>query len=87
MATAPQLDPLTEVLIDDLMASGRFAARSDVLRYGVKLAHDEENLANEPLDAETIAAIERGIQDAEAGRVRPAEEVFEELRQRYTNWK
>jgi antitoxin ParD1/3/4 len=29
------------------------------------------------------AAIERGIADADAGRVRPAEEVFAELRTKY----
>lgn len=66
MATAPQLDPITEAMIDDLMASGRFAARADVLRFGVKLAHDQENGADEPLDAETIAMLEARIAEADA---------------------
>lgn len=87
MATQLNLDPLTETMIDDLMASGRFTERADVLRHGVRLAHDLENAVDEPLDAETIAAIERGIDDVEAGRVLPAEQVFEELRLRYQNWK
>ena len=89
MATAPQLDPLTEVMINDLMASGRFAERTDVLRHGVKLAHDEDQLAHEPLDAETIALLEERLAEADANPEAslPAEQVFRELRQRYETWK
>lgn len=32
---------------------------------------------------ETIAAIREGLEDMKNGRTRPAEEVFEELRQKY----
>ena len=86
MATAFQLDPLTEQLIDDLMASGRFAERADVVRHGITLAHRQQH--NEPatLDEAAIAAIDRGLADGEAGRVVPAEQMFDELRQRYNNW-
>lgn len=81
MATRLTLDPETEVLIDDLMASGRFADRVDVLRHGIRLAHDEDQAVDEPLDAETLAELERRIAEADAdpdGGI-PAEEVFAEL--------
>ena len=87
MATAFQLDPMTEQLIDDLMASGRFAERADVVRHGITLAHRQAHNDPAPLDEATIAAIERGLADGEAGRVVPAEQVFDELRQRYKNWR
>ena len=32
------------------------------------------------------AALEKGIADSKAGRVRPAEEVFARLEERYRNW-
>ena len=87
MATQLKLDPETELLIDDLMASGRFADRTDVLRHGVRLAHDGR--ADEPLSADHLALLERRIAEADAdpdGGI-PAEEVFAELRQRYKTWK
>ena len=76
MATQLQFDSETELLIDDLMASGRFADRVDVLRHGIRLAHDEE-----PLDAETLALLEERVAAADAdpdGGI-PAEEVFAEM--------
>lgn len=82
MATQVKFDPETETLIDDLMASGRFADRVDVLRHGVWLAFNEDQLADEPLDAETIAELERRIAEADAdpdGGI-PAEEVFAEMK-------
>lgn len=89
MATQPKFDPETETLIDNLMASGRFVDRADVVRHGVWLAFNEDQAADEPLDAEGIAELERRIAEADAdpdGGI-PAEEVFAELRQRYQNWK
>ncbi len=81
MATQLKLDSLTEMLIDDLMASGRFAEREEVLRHGVKLAHDKENGAGEPLDAETIALLEQRITGANANPDHsiPADQVFDDL--------
>lgn len=42
----------------------------------------EHELSPEELQ-ESVQAIRRGVQDAHAGRIRPATEVFEELRARY----
>lgn len=89
MATQLKFDPETEVLIDDLMSSGRFADRADVLRHGVWLAFNEDQASDEPLDAAAIVELERRIAEADAdpdGGI-PAEEVFAELRHRYQNWK
>lgn len=78
MATQLKLDPETEALIDDLLASGRFSDRVEVLSHGIKLAHDE---ADEPLDAETLAMLEERIAEADADPDggTPAEEVFAEM--------
>ena len=79
MATHLKLDGETEQLIDSLMATGQFAERADVVRHGIRLAHEEDRLADEPLSAEDEEAIERGLADVAAGRVRPAEDVFDEV--------
>lgn len=81
MATQLNLDAETELLIDDLMASGRFAGRVDVLRHGIRLAHDQDQSAGEPIDAELIALLEERIAEADAdpqGGI-PAEQVFDVL--------
>ena len=85
MATQLTLDPETELMIDDLIASGRFAERTDVLRHGVKLAHDEGAGDDGPLSPQVIAGIERGLADAAAGRVLSAEQVRSELERRHSS--
>ena len=77
MARSVELGKLEEV-VDRLVASGRYNSKSEVLREGVRLVEEREKRL-EALDA----ALARGMADVEAGRVKPAEEVFDELRQRY----
>jgi antitoxin ParD1/3/4 len=67
-----------EETVTRLVATGRYNSRSEVLREGVRLVEEREK-ALAALDA----ALERGIADADAGRVFPADEVFSELRARY----
>ncbi len=67
-----------DVAIERLVASGRFSSKSDVIREGVRLIEEREKRL-----AALDAAIERGIADADAGRVSPAKEVFAELKARY----
>ena len=55
---------------------------SEVVRAGLRLLENDEDLRKRKL-AELDAALARGMADAEAGRVVPAEEVFAELRGRY----
>ena len=77
MARSVELGKLEEV-VDRLVASGRYNSKSEVLREGVRLVEEREKRL-EALDQ----ALARGLADVEAGRVRPAKEVFDELRQKY----
>ncbi|MFI4934313.1 MAG: type II toxin-antitoxin system ParD family antitoxin [Caulobacterales bacterium] len=70
-------DPL-ERFVDELVRNGRYNSKSEILREGVRLIQERERRLV-ALDV-MIAA---GIADAEAGRVRPAEDVFAELKARY----
>ena len=69
-------------MIDDLMASGRFAERADVLRHAVRLAyadcHDDQ-----PLAPTMLARLEARIAEADADSAGgiSAEEVFAEMEQ------
>ena len=72
------LDALLVRELDDLVATGRFTSREDAIRHAVKLVWDAE-YAPKPLGQEERAGVERGLADAQAGRVRPVDEVFEEL--------
>ena len=67
-----------EDVVERLVASGRYGSRGEVIREGVRLVDERERKL-----AALDAALARGIADAEAGRVYPAEEVFAELKARY----
>ena len=67
-----------ESFVAKLVETGRYNSKSEVLREGVRLVEEREKRLV-ALDE----ALARGLADVDAGRVRPAEEVFEELRQRY----
>ena len=65
-----QVPPDVESSVRDFMAKGRFADEGEVLRKAMAALKRHE------LD---LAAIQEGIDDFEAGRVRPWEEVKAEL--------
>jgi antitoxin ParD1/3/4 len=67
-----------ENTVKRLVASGRYNSKSEVIREGIRLVEEREKKLV-ALDA----ALARGVADAEAGRVYPADEVFDELRARY----
>lgn len=67
-----------ETFVSQLVESGRYNSKSEVLREGVRLIQEREARLS-ALDA----SIARGLGDAEAGRVKPAEEVFDRLRKKY----
>ena len=75
MAISADLGAKLEAVVTDLVANGRYNSKSEVLREGVRLVQEREAAL-----ARLDAALDRGIADAEAGRTRPAEEVFAELR-------
>ncbi|TWB24693.1 antitoxin ParD1/3/4 [Nitrospirillum amazonense] len=77
MPSSVNLGPQLEGVVDQLVQSGRYNSRSEVLRDGVRLLHEREvRLA--ALDA----ALKRGLEDADAGDVLPADEVFDALKAR-----
>ena len=78
MAISADLGTNLEAVVEDLVKNGRYNSKSEVLREGVRLVQERE-AALRRLDA----ALARGLADVEAGRTRPADEVFAELRARY----
>ena len=78
MAISAELGEKLEAVVDDLVKHGRYNSKSEVLREGVRLVQEREaalRRLHEKLD--------KGIDDIEAGRVFPLDEVFDELETRY----
>jgi antitoxin ParD1/3/4 len=67
-----------ETYIQQLVDTGRYGSKSEVLREGVRLVQDRETRLT-ALDA----SIRRGIADADAGRTKPASDVFDRLDAKY----
>lgn len=67
-----------EGFVAKLVETGRYNSKSEVLREGVRLIQDREARL-----AALDASIMRGLADADAGRTKPAEEVFDRLEAKY----
>ncbi|GMM92912.1 type II toxin-antitoxin system ParD family antitoxin [Qipengyuania sp. MTN3-11] len=67
-----------EDFIAKLVSNGRYNSKSEVLREGVRLIQDREARL-----AGIEAALARAEEDIAAGRVTPAEEVFDRLEGKY----
>jgi antitoxin ParD1/3/4 len=78
MASSANLGQHLESYVDELVKSGRYNSRSEVLREGVRLVEEREKRL-----AALDAALARGLADAEAGRVKPIEEVAARLKAKY----
>ena len=78
MAISADLGATLEKVVNDLVENGRYNSKSEVLREGVRLVEEREARLRE-LDA----ALRAGEEDIAAGRVKPAEEVFERLIAKY----
>lgn len=74
MASSANLGDKLETYVSDLVKTGRYNSRSEVLREGVRLVEEREKRL-----ATLDAAIARGLADVAAGRVQPIEEVEREL--------
>ncbi|GLQ54182.1 type II toxin-antitoxin system ParD family antitoxin [Devosia nitrariae] len=75
MAISAELGETLEKVVNDLVATGRYNSKSEVLREGVRLVQERE--------ARLRAALERGLKDVEEGRVKPLDEVAERLIAKY----
>jgi antitoxin ParD1/3/4 len=78
VAISADLGSQLEAFVAQLVASGRYNSKSEVLREGVRLIQEREARLS-ALDA----AIARGLADADAGRVKPASAVFDRLEAKY----
>ncbi|MFT4192648.1 MAG: type II toxin-antitoxin system ParD family antitoxin [Comamonas sp.] len=67
-----------ESYIQQLVDTGRYGSKSEVLREGVRLVQDRETKL-----AALDASIARGLADADAGRTQPAGAVFDRLEAKY----
>lgn len=67
-----------EDYVTSLVASGRYRSKSEVLREGVRLVQERKGQL-----AALDVAIVRGVQDSDAGRGKPAREVFDRLTAKY----
>ena len=78
MAISAELGPTLESYVEALVAKGRYGSKSEVIREGIRLVQEREARL-----AALDAAIELGLADAKAGRLFPADEVFDELIAKY----
>lgn len=74
-----ELGKQLESYIQQLVDTGRYGSKSEVLREGVRLVQDRETRL-----AALDASIMRGIADADAGRTKPASDVFDRLEAKYS---
>ncbi|AVA20556.1 type II toxin-antitoxin system ParD family antitoxin [Rhizobium sp. LEGMi198b] len=80
MASSANLGKRLESYVDELVTSGRYNSRSEVLREGVRLVEEREKRL-----AALDTAIAQGLADVKAGRVEPLEEVAARLTAKYEN--
>lgn len=78
MAISAELGETLEAVVNDLVAKGRYHSKSEVLREGVRLVQEREAAL-----AELEAELALGKADIDAGRTKPAEEVFDRLIAKY----
>ena len=71
-----QLSPDAVQFVEGLVASGQFKSAEEVVAAGVQLLKSQQQLR---------AEIQKGNDDADAGRVFDGEEVFAELREKARN--
>ncbi|WP_068876635.1 MULTISPECIES: type II toxin-antitoxin system ParD family antitoxin [unclassified Phenylobacterium] len=67
-----------ESFVSRLVETGRYNSKSEVLREGVRLVQEREARL-----AALDGSIARGLADADAGRIKPAEGVFDRLEAKY----
>ena len=70
--------------VRNAVASGDYASSSEVLRDALRDWKLKRRIEQQEIDS-VRRAIEEGLNDLRAGRVKPAEEVFSRLEAKYRN--
>jgi antitoxin ParD1/3/4 len=78
MAISADLGERLEAVVNELVSTGRYNSKSEVLREGVRLVEEREKELAE-LDAKLAVA----IAEADAGLGIPIDEAFGKLRKKY----
>jgi antitoxin ParD1/3/4 len=78
MAISAELGETLEQVVADLVENGRYNSKSEVLREGVRLVQERELRLRELQDSVNLA-----MAQIDAGQGLSADEVFDELEQRY----
>ena len=73
-----ELGKQLEAYIQQLVDTGRYGSKSEVLREGIRLVQDRETRL-----AALDTSIARGLADIESGRTMPAGDVFKRLEDKY----
>jgi antitoxin ParD1/3/4 len=68
-----------ERFVQTKVQSGRFASEDEAITEAVRLLRVQE----EAEEARLLAGIQQGIDDMKAGRGRPAEDVFADIRREF----
>ena len=78
MAISADLGTRLEDIVNQLVSTGRYNSKSEVLREGVRLVEEREKRL-----AALDAALAKGISDADAGRVKSGDELLDRLEAKY----
>ncbi len=68
-----------EQFVRDLVQSGRYASEDEVIDKAVRLLQERE----EAEQARVLEGIRQGLEDMKAGRGKPADEVFADIRREF----
>ena len=78
MPISADLGPTLERYVSDLVDSGRYNSKSEVIREGIRLVQEREGRL-----ATLDNAIAKGLDDVAKGRTTPAKDVFDRLEKKY----